>query len=154
MLPDIVALCRDLLEDIPPNCASMQIEKEPEGEEIVHITPRAPDAAPVSARGGRYGYELVVGEGTSFEVLPEGKCYTEFSADEEVRAICEAIFAGKFSETLIYAGKTLVRTIASLEIGGKDVRLNLTHGYRPLFPKTRKHIKYEPYWTSEVPNDI
>jgi hypothetical protein len=104
MLPDIVTFFEDLMTALPMGCALLKKEPQPDGEIYARIFPTNPDAAIIAGRGGgNLRYDLIVGH-TPFEIFPKGKDYSDLYGVEEARAICRAVFAGKFEEDVWMAG--------------------------------------------------
>jgi hypothetical protein len=144
-LPPVLTVLQDLVHTLPTGCATLTTDFSADGDTFVRLVPRNSDAAPIAARGGgRFHYELVVGEGTLYEIKPEGN-YLNRSGVEDLRAICSAVFAGNFQETVYSVGKTVTKTIGKLTTEGKTFETKAWHAFYPLVPKKKKLVQYAPY---------
>lgn len=144
-MPPVLTVLQELVDALPAGCVTLTTESKPDGDTSVRLVPRNSDAAPIMARGGgHFRYELVIGKGTLYEIMPEGN-YLNRSGVEELRAICTAVFAGSFQETVHTVGKTVTKTIGRLTTEGKTFESKAWHAFYPLIPKKKKLIKYGPY---------
>jgi hypothetical protein len=145
-LPDVVDLFQTILAKLPPGSAQMETEHRKDGEVRVKLIPSNPLAAKIVARGGgKMGYDLSVGSGTLFEIIPSRKITANRSAVEELRTICEAVIEGKFEETVYTVGEKTVKTVGKLTIDDKTTKTRQWHSFYPLVPKKKRVIKYAPY---------
>src|SRR5579863_7547490 len=100
VVPPVLEVLQRIVATLPAGCATLETERRPDGETYVRLIPRNPAAAPIAARGGgELRYELVLGQGTIYEILPGKR-----PALEALFAVCSAVFAGNFEETVYTVG--------------------------------------------------
>lgn len=150
-LPDVVNLFQTILANLPPGSARLETEHREDGEVRVKLIPSNPLAAKMVARGGgKMGYDLSVGSGTLFEIIPSRKMTTNRSAVEEFRAICEAVIDGNFEETVYTVEGKTVKTVGKLTIDNKSTKTRQWYSFYPLVPKKKRVIKYAPYFEGQT----
>jgi hypothetical protein len=145
--PEVVGLFEDIYRGLSPGSASMRKDLQPDGEVYVYLIPTNSAAAPIKARGGgELRYEIVAGKGSVFEVMPGSRHYTNCeTAADEVRAICNAIFAGKFEEAIWTVGGKAAKIRGKIELNGKLFTVRVVCGFYPLWLKKKTLIRYAPY---------
>jgi hypothetical protein len=145
-LPEVLDVFQKILGSLPPGSAVLETERRPDGEVRVKLSPSNPHSATIIARGGKgMGYDLIVGNGTLFEILPNDRSLGDRSADDELLTICLAVIEGNFEETVYSVGKRIVKTIGQLTVDDKVTRTRQWHDFVPFFPKKKRVIKYAPY---------
>lgn len=147
-LPEVVTLFEEIVRELPEGCAKLVKEKESDGEIIVRVFPSNPAAAVIAARGGGgLRYDLLIGEGTLYEIFPGAPGFSSTdSAAEAVRRISLAVFAGRFEETVWKVGRKNAQTIGMVHLRNEKAgKVRIIHGFYPFRFKKQKHIKYKPY---------
>lgn len=146
-LPTVEVVFREILNELlPPGCAILNVERKPDGEAYVRLLPTNPGAAPITARGGGvFQYDVVVGQGTLYEIIPEPAAFSG-AAVEQLRSICQAVFSGQFEETIYTVGNTVAKTVGKVTIGGVTLTTHDWHHLYLLIPKKKRVVKYAPYY--------
>lgn len=140
-VPPVVEMFETILAALPPGSAKLETQQQPDGEVSVRLIPNNPAAAPIAARGGgQLRYELVLGQGTIYEILP-GRRFPV----ETLRAVCSAVIAGDFEETVYMVGKTVAKAVGKLKVHGKTQQTRAWLGFYPFVPKKKRVIQYAPY---------
>ena len=145
-LPDVASVFRQFFATLAPDKASLQFDEQRDGEVYVRLIPANPEAAAIAARGGgQRRYELLVGRGTPFEIVPPRGPYAQLPPAEEVRAICTAVISGNFREVVWTVGKTVTKTLGMLKLGDRTIQIKISHSILPSLLSSKKVFEYRAY---------
>jgi hypothetical protein len=145
-IPPVASVFEELLKALPDGVATLRYEHQSTDENYVYLIPTNPGAAKIAARGGgSLRYEVIIGENTLYEIMPDKK-HLGRSAVEALQAICLAVFAGHFEETIYSFRKTVTRTVGRLTVDGEEFTTRAVHEFYPLIPKKKQIIKYAAYF--------
>jgi hypothetical protein len=106
-----------LVARLPKECASYEVAQAEGGKLHVCIEPANGRAAAIRAIVGGEGVTLLFGRGAVFEVPSKGRRYTDLPCPEEVYALCSAVIAGMFQETVTSVGSRVVGARAKIDLG-------------------------------------
>jgi hypothetical protein len=145
-LPPIIPIIEGMVGALPEGCASLQQGKFPNGEVYVRVLPANAAAAAIEAWGGEdVRYYLWVGTATNVELVSGSFAGHVFpSAQEALREVCQAVFAGRFHETIWRVGRHIVWSTASFQIAGRTCKMTFIHHFSPFFTK-KESLRYAPY---------
>ncbi len=147
-IDELEHLCKELADTRAD--LSLVRDRHKTGSDLLAIfTPHNPKAARIEVRLALdSGVDLLLGEGTPFEVPFSGGYHTRNSWLDEVRAFCIAVMNGDFQEKL---------TIVRGKLRGSDHQLLLPDGKKivehwrgtgiiaPWANKEVRLVQYEPY---------
>jgi hypothetical protein len=113
----------------------------------IEVIPANPAAAKIGIRTDGDWIDLGIGQGTVLEIGPKGQQYTELSAIDELRAICDAVVAGRFREDLWIRNGNVLKTNAQIVVADRVIKLRyrLLWNIDPFHRTFRKHVQYAPY---------
>jgi hypothetical protein len=119
---EVLTQVRRLVEQLPPQTAELELQRDDHPGTTLRITPSRACAAPIQLMVSEYGVAVSVGMGSYRElhssgsnILPGRPCISELIA------ICEAVFRGGFEEETRDRNAEIVSTSLSLSVEGKLV---------------------------------
>jgi hypothetical protein len=147
---ELVIVFNELLAELPPNTAVVDVKSVPPSGTVVKLVPHNPAAAAAwaHAENGLGVIDFGFGEyGPTFE-LPIESANPQADKKEllqEVGEMCRAVIVGNCQHRRGFFGIT-----GSIQVHGRPYRITDLLIIRPK-PPLRGTRKYEPYFTTEAP---
>ena len=146
-LPDPGSVIEKLVAGLPAGVAAITKGKRPDGEVYVRVEPRNLSASPIEAWGGGHiRYYVYLGKTTNLEILSGSTAVIGVESPvEALQAICSAVFAGDFEETIWRVGGRISKSLSRLVIRGEVHTIRGLHGFYVLGRRRKEHLTYAPY---------
>jgi len=140
-------LFRELLDELPEECASIQ--RKSEGRSVLlELLPSRPNAASICVivpADEHAGVTLIAGRGSFFEIPKSGRRYTGLPLIDEMRSICLAVIAGRLEEWVVLDGAEVLEGKGVIELPQPLTVRWRQLSFRPFRKKLRMHYRYEPW---------
>jgi hypothetical protein len=138
-----------LVETLPEGVARLERVPAdglgPEGSTFV-VTPTRSSAAHIRAHVDETDIYLSLGRGAVYELVPEGRRYSDLTQLDELRALCLAAVRGEFTETVWLKGDDVVGARGRAKVGSDEVGDLWRQVFTNPLRRTRKRFcTYDPY---------
>jgi hypothetical protein len=138
-----------LVETLPKNTASLEAipaETSDNGWSTFTVTPTRSSAARIQVAVDAPDIYLSLGRGAVYELVPEGRRYSDLTQLDELRALCLAAVRGEFDETVWLKGDDVVGARGRAKIGSGEVGDLWRQVFTNPLRRTRKRVyAYDPY---------
>jgi hypothetical protein len=112
----------------------------------VLVTPPRSSAARIHAHVDETDIHLSLGRGAVYELVPDGRRYSDLTQLDELRALCLAAVRGEFSETVWLKGDDVVGARGRARIASGEVGDLWRQVFTNPLRRTRKRVyAYDPY---------
>lgn len=110
------------------------------------VTPTRSSAARIHAHVDETDIYLSLGRGAVYELVRDGRRYSDLTQLDELRALCLAAVRGEFSETVWLKGDDVVGARGRARIGSREVGDLWRQVFTNPLRRTRKRVyAYDPY---------